>query len=58
MRTYCIIRELYLRYCGDLNGKDVQKGRDMCICMADSFYCAVEINTTRSSHYMPIKINF
>ena len=46
MRTYSIIQELYLMYCGDLNGKDVQKGRDVCLHMADSFCCTVEINTT------------
>ena len=26
-------------HCGDLNGKEVQKGGDICMCMADSFYC-------------------
>ena len=31
---------------GDLNEKEVQKGGDMCICMADSFCCTVETNTT------------
>ena len=31
---------------GDLNEKEVQKGGDMCICMADSFCCRVETNTT------------
>ena len=28
------------------NGKEVQKGGDICICMADSFCCTVETNTT------------
>ena len=32
--------------CGDLNGAEVQKGGDTCICVADSFCCAVEANTT------------
>jgi len=32
-------------HCGDLNGKEVQKAGDTCICMADSFCCAVESNT-------------
>ena len=31
---------------GDLNEKEVQKGGDMCICMADSFCCTVETDTT------------
>ena len=30
-------------YC-DLNGKDVQKGGDLCICLANSFCCTVETN--------------
>ena len=29
---------------GDLLGKEVQKGEDICICVADSFYCSVETN--------------
>ena len=31
------LRELYLMHYGDFNGKEVQKGGDICICMADSF---------------------
>ena len=38
--------ELYLMHCGNLNGREVQKGGDICTCMADSFCCAVEANTT------------
>ena len=34
-------------HCGDLDGKEVQKGRSICICMADSLH----------SNYTPIKIN-
>ena len=30
----------------DLNGKEVQKGGDICVCMADSFCCTVGANTT------------
>ena len=45
-------------HCGDLNGNKVQKGGDICICMADSFCCTVETNTTLQSNYTPIKINF
>ena len=33
-------------YFCDLNGKEVQKGGDMCVCVADSFCCAVQANTT------------
>ena len=29
-----------------LNGKEVQKGGDICVCMADSFCCTAETNTT------------
>ena len=29
---------------GDLNGEAIQKGRDMCVCVADSFQCTVETN--------------
>ena len=40
-------RELtHLVLCDDLNGREVQKGGDICMCMADSFCCAVEANTT------------
>ena len=38
-------RQLCLMNCGNLNGKEVQKGGDICICMADSFCCTVEANT-------------
>ena len=31
--------------CGDLNGKDVQKGGYISKRMADSFYCKIETNT-------------
>ena len=30
---------------GDLDGKGVQKGRDTCLCVADSFCNTVETNT-------------
>ena len=32
--------------CGDLNGKEIQGGGDICICVADSLCCTVETNTT------------
>ena len=41
--------ELYSVFCGDLNGKEIQKGGDTCICMADSLCCIVEINTEKYS---------
>ena len=44
-------------HCGDLNGKEIQKRGDVCICMADSFCCAVETNTTLLC-YTPLKIYF
>ena len=31
-------------HCGDLNGKEVQKRGDICICMTDSFCYTVETN--------------
>ena len=37
---------LLIMHCGDMNGKEVQKVGDTCICMADSFCCTVETNTT------------
>ena len=30
---------------GDLNGKEIQKGGDICIYMTDSLFCTVETNT-------------
>ena len=39
------------------NGREVQKGGDICMRMADSFCCAVEANTTLLSNHTPIKIN-
>ena len=38
-------KELYLMHCGNLNRREVQKGGDICMRIADSF-CAVEANTT------------
>ena len=36
----------HLVLCGNLNGREVQKAGDICMCMADSFCCAAEANTT------------
>ena len=46
MGTYCIAQGTHLVYCGNLNGREVQKGGDIYMCMADTFCCAVEANTT------------
>ena len=32
-------------HCGDMNGKQVLKGGDGCMCRADSLCCTVETNT-------------
>ena len=45
MRPYCIHRELYSVLFGDLNGKEIQKREDMCICIADLPCCTAEMNT-------------
>ena len=31
--------------CGDLNGKEIQKREDMCMCIADLPCCTAEMNT-------------
>ena len=36
--------ELYLMHCGDLNGKEIQKGGVIRIGMADSLCCTAETN--------------
>ena len=42
MRTYCIAQGTLLN---GLNRKEVQKGSNICVCVADSFCPAVETNT-------------
>ena len=42
-------RELYSVLCGDLNGKEIQKGGDVCIYGADSLCCAAETNKHRKA---------
>ena len=46
MRTCCIPQGTLLMFCEGLNGKEIQKGGDMCIHIADSLCCAVGTNTT------------
>ena len=58
MRIYCIAQRTLLKALFWLNEKGVQKGGDICICMADSFCCTVETNTTWWSNYTPIKIDW
>ena len=41
-----MLNTCYLMQCGDLNGKEIQKRGDICICIADSFCCTVETNAT------------
>ena len=43
MRPDCIAQGTLLNdLWGDLNGREIQKGADTCICRADSFCCAIE----------------
>ena len=57
MGKHCIAQGAHPVHCGSLNGREVQKGGDICMCMADSLCCAVEANTTLKSNQTPIKIN-
>ena len=45
-------------HCGDLVGKEGQKGGDIRISMADSLFCTAETNIALWSNSTPIKINF
>ena len=51
MRAYSALRELYSELCGDLSGKEIQKGGYICIHAVDSFCCIVEMNTILQSSY-------
>ena len=42
--------------CGDLNGKEIRKREDVCVCIAGPFCCIAETNTTLESNYMSTKI--
>ena len=46
MRTYWIAQELCSVLCGDLNGKEIQKRGNICLCIADSLCYTVETNIT------------
>ena len=46
MRPYCIAQGTLFSAVGDLNGKEIQKIGDICICIADSLCCTTETNTT------------
>ena len=37
--------------CGHLSGKEVQKGGDICVCMADSFFCTVKIHHHKQPYF-------
>ena len=39
-------RERYSVLCGGLNGKEIRKRANICICVADSLCCTAETNTT------------
>ena len=58
MRTYYITQGTLLNALCDLKGKEVQKGGDTWICVADSLCCTPETNTTLEGNYTQIKINF
>ena len=55
MRTCCLAQELHSMFCGNLNGKEIQK-RDVCIHTTNSLCSPVEINTILYSTYALIKI--
>ena len=46
MGTHCKHRQLYIMHGGVLNGREIQKAGDLCICMTDSFGYTVKANTT------------
>ena len=57
MRTCCIAKGTPLHALCASNEKEIQKRGNMCICVANSFCCTVEINITSLSKYIPIQIN-
>ena len=54
MRTYCMHRELYSLLCGDLNGKEILKRRNICTQKAGPLYYIAETDSS-ISNYTPIK---
>ena len=46
MKTYCTEQGILLNALCDLNGKEIQKGGDICIDTAGSLCCAPETNAT------------
>ena len=53
MRTYCIAQGTFIEFCGNLNGKEIQKRGTT----ADSLCCTVETNPTSESSYITTEIN-
>ena len=56
MRTYCIAQGILLVLCSDLNGKEIQKRGDICIGIADSLCCTVEINSVKPLYTKQINL--
>ena len=46
---------LYSVLFGDLNGKEIQKRGDMCICTVDSLCCTVETDNTVKQLWVVVK---
>ena len=46
MRTYRLAQGTLPKAMCDVNRKEIQKGGDVCTCMADSLCCPAETNTT------------
>ena len=46
MKTYCTAQGILLNALCDLNGKEIQKGGDICTGITDSLCCTAETNTT------------
>lgn len=47
MRTDYIEQGTLLNALDDLNGKEILKGGDICICVVDSLCCTAETNITK-----------
>ena len=55
MRTYCIAQGPYSMFDSDINVKEITKG-DMCIHMANSLCCTVEVTHYHRAAILPIKL--